>query len=65
MSDLVKRLSDSMAEVAYFDIAIEKVLTMLPTGPHSAQVPPHWEQEARERARPYVEAALRAIEADQ
>jgi len=56
-----QRVSGELAEVAFFDLAIEHQLTMLPTGEHRALVPVHWSDQANAIAAPYASAALNAV----
>jgi len=58
-----QRVSGELAEVAFFDLAIEHQLTMLPTGEHRALVPVHWSDQANAIAAPYASAALNAVRA--
>ena len=61
----VARVEEALAvldEVAYAQIAIEKMLTILPTGPNRAQVPPHWQFDASNRARPFHEHLRAALD---
>lgn len=51
---------EALVEVAYMQIATEKMLTITPTGPGRASVPPHWRSEAEERAKPWIDAILAA-----
>lgn len=51
---------EALVEVAYMQIATEKMLTITPTGPGRASVPPHWRAEAEERAKPWIDAILAA-----
>jgi hypothetical protein len=51
-----QRVAGELAEVAFFDLAIEHQLTMLPTGEHRALVPVHWSDQANAIAAPYASA---------
>lgn len=55
-------MREALVQTAYFQIAMEKGLTIQPAGPWGAStralVPGHWRQEAEARAMPYVTAMV-------
>jgi len=52
---LRQEIKQQMVERAYFHIAWEKGLTIVPTGPDRAKVPPHWVEAATARVAPYLD----------
>lgn len=52
---LREQIAQHMIERAYFHIAWEKGLTIFPTGPDRAKVPPHWVEAATARVAPYLD----------
>lgn len=49
----VEAAMEVLDEVAYYQLGVEQALTTSQTGQCRAQVPPHWKDEASDRARPY------------
>src|SRR5690606_10615873 len=54
-------LREALVEVAYAQIAVERSLTIMPTGPHRAAVPSHWRDQAEELARPWIATVLAVV----
>lgn len=52
---LRQEIKQQMVERAYFHIAWEKGLTIVPTGPDRAKVPPHWVEAATARVAHYLD----------
>ena len=52
---LREQIEQQMIERAYSNIAWEKGLTISPTGPDRAKVPPHWVKAATARVAPYLD----------
>lgn len=53
--ELREQIEQQMIERAYFHIAWEKGLTIIPTGHGRAKVPPHWVKAATARLTPYLD----------
>ena len=58
----VEAVARAMIEVAYYDIAVEFMLTFLPTGDNRASVPPHWEGDALVKAEHYAKALMESTD---
>jgi hypothetical protein len=54
----IEPLAEALIEFAYWEIAGEKMVTVLTTGPSQARVPAHWREEALDRARVYAQAVV-------
>ena len=52
---LREQIEQQMIERAYFHIAWEKGLTIVPAGHGRAKVPPHWVEAATARLTPYLD----------
>ena len=52
---LREQIEQQMIERAYFHIAWEKGLTIIPAGHGRAKVPPHWVEAATARLTPYLD----------
>lgn len=52
---LREQIEQQMIERAYFHIAWEKGLTIVPAGNGRAKVPPHWVEAATARLTPYLD----------
>lgn len=52
---LRQQIEQQMIERAYFHIAWEKGLTIVPAGHGRAKVPPHWVKAATARLTPYLD----------
>ena len=53
--ELREQIEEQMIERAYFHIAWEKGLTIVPAGHGRAKVPPHWVEAATARLTPYLD----------
>lgn len=53
--ELREQIEQQMIERAYFHIAWEKGLTIVPAGHGRAKVPPHWVEAATARLTPYLD----------
>lgn len=51
-----EEIAKALVGFAYFEIALENMLTVQMDGAYSALVPPHWQDDAFDRALTYADA---------